>query len=174
MVYEGTRSLLLSLRRKSTVLVVLFVGLIMLGGSKLVCSKLCWKIQYVQRWKAAMVTVGNLQYSFMLNLYCGQCCKPSSSMQMSKGSLLYHLLSVCSLQIPPSLQWMKTQVCCVCVFHWWKPERMWRVCKGTSLCSLWATASVTALLNSGADQHGVSLDWVTGVSRWKRSMQLSD
>lgn len=44
MVCEGTRLLLLSHRRKSTVFVVLFVVLIMLGGFKVVCSKQCWRI----------------------------------------------------------------------------------------------------------------------------------
>lgn len=63
MVCEGTSSLLPSQRKKSSVLVVLFVGLIMLGGFKLACSKRCWKIQYVQRRKAVVVTVRNLQHS---------------------------------------------------------------------------------------------------------------
>jgi len=39
MVCEGTRSLLLCLKRKCTVLVVLFVVLIVLAGFKLVGSK---------------------------------------------------------------------------------------------------------------------------------------
>lgn len=62
MVCEGTSSLLPSQRKKSSVLVVSCVRLIVLGGFKLACSKQCWKIWYVQRRKAVVVTVGNLQY----------------------------------------------------------------------------------------------------------------
>lgn len=111
MVCEGTRSLLLSLRRKSTVLVVLFVVLIMLGGIKLVCSEWSWKIWYVQRWKSLMVAVGNLQYPFMLNLCCRQ---PSSSHADEQG---WPFCTSCSLA---ALYWFPhhyngRKVCWVCV-----------------------------------------------------------
>lgn len=60
-----------------------------------------------------MVAVSNLQHPFMLNLPCGQCCKPL--VVMSKGSLLCHLLSICSFQIPSPLQWKKRGMCQVCI-----------------------------------------------------------
>jgi len=44
-----------------------------------------------------MVAVGNLQYLFMLNLYCGQYCKPSSYVLMSKGSLVSRVAARCLL-----------------------------------------------------------------------------